>query len=469
MNRYRYLGKNIGILTLSNFASKFLTFILVPIYTTYLSTEEYGQFDFVQTTINLLLPIITLNIAESVLRFLLEEQEDTETVISIGIKWTVIGIAIICVASVINVYFHLLAVIENYSIFFILIFITLSMSTILINTARGLDKLVHLAISSVLATVGMLGSCIMFLCVFHWGLSGYFLSNLIGPLIQSIYLFFALEFWNYIKWRKINLYKEKKMLLYSCPLIVNSIAWWINSVSDRYVVIWFCGFSVSGIYAVASKIPGILNVFQSIFNQAWTLSAVKDFDKDDKNGFFSTMYNSYNALMVTLCSLLVLLDKPIAKLLYAKEFYEGWKYAPFLMMGIIFGAISGYIGGIFSAVKDSKEFAKSTAIGAIANILMNIILVPLIGAMGAAIATAVSYWMVYCLRITKAKKYINMRTNLSRDNFTYILIVAQIIALLNTEGFKMYIIQSVICAAILLLYYREFSHVIKNFPKRCKR
>lgn len=76
------------------------------------------------------------------------------------------------------------------------------------------------------------------------------------------------------------------MMDYSRPLIANSIAWWINNASDRYIVIFFCGLAENGIYSVASKIPSILNIFQSIFNQAWTLSAVKDFDSEDKHGFF---------------------------------------------------------------------------------------------------------------------------------------------------------------------------------------
>ena len=59
---FRYLLKNTGLLTISNFSSKLLVFLLVPLYTSVLTTEEYGIFDMVQTTISLLLPILTINI-----------------------------------------------------------------------------------------------------------------------------------------------------------------------------------------------------------------------------------------------------------------------------------------------------------------------------------------------------------------------------------------------------------------------
>ena len=50
MSKYLYLIKNIGVLTLSNLGSKILAFLLIPLYTSVLSTEQYGVFDLAQTT-----------------------------------------------------------------------------------------------------------------------------------------------------------------------------------------------------------------------------------------------------------------------------------------------------------------------------------------------------------------------------------------------------------------------------------
>lgn len=131
----------------------------------------------------------------------------------------------------------------------------------------------------------IIGCNILFLVVFQWGLTGYFLANIIGPSLQSIYLL------GRVGLHGVNPYGadrnlEREMLSYSRPMIANSIAWWVNNVSDRYVVTFFCGVAVNGIYSVASKIPSILSVVQSIVGQAWTISAVEEFDPDDSNGFF---------------------------------------------------------------------------------------------------------------------------------------------------------------------------------------
>lgn len=72
-----------------------------------------------------------------------------------------------------------------------------------------------------------------------------------------------------------NIYKESKMsgstkllkamILYSLPLVMNALAWWLNNASDRYILTFFCGTAINGIYAVSYKIPTILSTIQTIF------------------------------------------------------------------------------------------------------------------------------------------------------------------------------------------------------------
>lgn len=72
MNKYKYLFKNIGLLTLSSFATKLLSFFLVPLYTNILTTTEYGTYDLFNTTVGVLLPILTLNVQDAVMRFAMD-------------------------------------------------------------------------------------------------------------------------------------------------------------------------------------------------------------------------------------------------------------------------------------------------------------------------------------------------------------------------------------------------------------
>ena len=176
---------------------------------------------------------------------------------------------------------------KKYAVYFFLMFFSQALSCIVPAYIRGIDKIADLSVSSVIASAVTIGCNILFLVVFRWGLIGYFLANIIGPLIQCIYLMFRGKMFQYTHLSMRYISETKEMLDYSKPMIANSIAWWVNNASDRYVVILFCGLAENGIYSVASKIPSILNIFQSIFSSAWTLSAVRDFDPEDKNGFFA--------------------------------------------------------------------------------------------------------------------------------------------------------------------------------------
>lgn len=461
MNRYKYLIRNIGLLTLSSFTTKFLSFFLVPLYTNILTTTEYGTYDLFNTTIGVLLPILTMNIQESVMRFALDKKYNREAIISIAIKYLLLSLGIIFSGLFLNYIFGFSQLGKKYGFFFFLLFFVQVLSGIVLAYVRGIDKIAELSISSVIASVISIGCNIIFLVVFRWGLVGYFLANIIGPLTQCVYLMIKANIIQNTHLRRKYSVENGEMLAYCKPMIANSIAWWINNASDRYVIIFFCGLAENGIYSVASKIPTILNVFQSIFAQAWTLSAVKDFDPEDNNGFFANTYKLYNCIMTIICSGIIVMDRILAKLLYAKDFYEAWRYVPWLTIAILFGSLSGYLGGFFSAVKNSKIFAQSTMIGAAVNIILNIILTPIMGALGAAVATSVCYIVVWIVRYWHSKRYIKLRVNIYRDILAYVVLIVQSLILLGVPNSILSLkIDCILFIVIISLYNRDLKMIV---------
>lgn len=461
---YRYLFNNIGLLTLSNFATKFLSFFLVPLYTNVLTTTEYGTYDLFNATIGVLLPVLTLNIQESVLRFALDKKTNREAIVTISAKYLLISNFLVIIGLIFNRITNLNAMIAEYGIYFFLMFFVQSLVGVITCYIRGVDRVADLSVSSVITSIVTISCNIIFLVAFKWRLPGYFLANIIGPLVQCIYLMVRSNFLKEIRFEQFTP-EEEAMTNYSKPLIANSIAWWVNNVSDRYVIVFFCGLAENGVYSVAGKIPSILNIFQTIFNQAWTLSAVKDFDPEDKNGFFTNTYKAYNCMMVIVCSSIIVADKILAKFLYAKDFYVAWKYVPWLTVAILFGALSGYLGGFFSAVKDSKLFATSTIMGAIINLFLNFVFTPVYGAMGAAIATAISYIVVWACRYVQSRKYIRLKINLTRDIIAYILLIVQSLLIL-IEGLKMYFFVGSVFLVICFLYIKDIMLVLNKIFKR---
>lgn len=467
MGNYKYLAKNIGVLAISNFATKLLSFFLVPLYTSILTTSEYGTYDLFSTTVYLLVPILTLNIQDATIRFSLDENYDKKNIISVSLNIFIKGLVILLVFSALNYITNILPIFNDYIIVFIFMYIFQALVGIMTSFARGCEKITEISIASVLGSVIFIGLNIAFLVVFKWGLMGYFLSSILGNLSQVIYLIYVTKLCKYIGKQKDDKATRTEMLNYSCPLIANTVAWWVTNASDRYIVIWLCGTTANGIYSVAYKIPSVLNILQSIFTDAWTLSAVKAFDSEDKDGFFSNMYNGYNCLMVLACSFLIFSDKFFAKILYANDFYKAWEYVPFLLISIVFGATSGYIGGIFSALKKAKILAQSTTVGAVANIILNVILVYIIGTIGAAISTAISYIIVWGIRLYYMNKYLHTELNLKRDIISYVILFFQAIAIiLIPTGLIMYSIEGIMFIVLILLYHKEIAMPIAILKKK---
>lgn len=449
-------------LTVGQFGTKLLGFFLVPLYTSVLTSAEYGTYDLYSVTVSLLIPILTLNIADSTTVFLLDKDSPHEGIVSVSMKYYARSVLLFAALVCANRAFGLFPLLNAYPAFLLLMFALGNLSQLLLNFARGFDRIKDVAVSGVLCSAVMIALNIVLLIPLRMGLAGYYLAFIGGALAQSAYLCVSLKIFRFIRMGRQDKNLKKDMLAYSCPMMLNSVSWWVNSVSDRYIVTWLCGIVQNGIYSVAYKIPSILNMFQGIFSQAWTLSAVQDFDRDDRGGFFSKMYGLYNACMTCACSVLIVCARPMARLLYANDFYAAWRFVPFLLVASVFGALSGYLGGIFAAVKDSKSFAASTVAGAALNIVLTVILVYFIGTIGAAIATAAAYVLVWAMRMCRAKRIMRLDVSLAKDCAAYALLVAQCVLVLAGERFAVWsrAMNGIIFMAVCALYRKNFTQIV---------
>lgn len=433
MSRSSYLAKNIGLLTISSFGTKLLSFFLLPLYTSILTTSDYGTFDLFHTTITLLIPLLTLGMSSSMLRFAMDKEADKKAIFSYGLKFFAISTIILFFILVLNGFFSFSELIKQNCMLIFLMFMSLNLNCFVSAFTRGLEDIKTIAIAGIICTAVTVGLNIFLLIFLHMGFRGYFISYIAGSFSQVLFLFIATKLWRYISFEKIPKEIKKNMLSYAKPLVANDISWWVNNVSDRYIVTWLCGVEANGVYSVAYKIPSALTMFQNIFAQAWTLSAIKDYSSEDSAAYFSKMYSFYNFAMVSVCSVLIITTRFFANILYAKGFYEAWKYVPFLLISVVFGALAGYVGAIFGAAKDTKVFAYSSVAGAVTNFVLNIVLIRLCGVTGAAIATLVSYCLIWILRMHRVRKYIVLKVNFSRDSFCYLLLLVQSILLLRFE------------------------------------
>ena len=461
-SKQKYLAKNVLLFSISGFVPKILSIILIPLYTSYLTTAEYGISDLISTTVSLLIPIFTLDIQDAVMRFALDKNYDKRDVFSIATRIILVGTALVCGGTVIVSLLNISGIENSYLFFFVVMYFSTAVYNTVSLFCRGIDKVSVMVVGSIINSVVSLSANILFLAVFKWGLNGYLLANSLGSVIALAWCFIGAKLHRYWKFNiPENVHKD--MIAFSFPLLFSVIAWWVNNASDRYILSWMSGVAVSGLYAVSYKIPNILSMFQNIFSQAWSISAIKEFDKNDTDRFMSNTYNMMNFGMTALCSGIMIVNIPVAKILYSNEFFEAWYYVPPLLISVVFNALALFIGSIFTAVKDTKTLSVSTIIGAIVNTACNFIFIYLWGAYGAALATMLGYAVVFVMRHIILRKHIILHLNWARDLSAYMILLVQL--LLSLWGKKNLLLQVIPFVAILFLFSKEFVSIMKLYGR----
>ncbi len=395
------LIKNIAYMFIGSFASKILSFLLVPLYTSVLSTEEYGVCDIIFTSILLLMPVFTLVIYEPMLRFSLEKDCDHTDVFMSGITVALVGFLVLAALSPLTLFVE---AIRDYYWYCLAFYFVSTLHQCCSYFVRGIGRVKVYTIIGITNTGCMLGLNILFLLVLRIGIVGYILANILSHLVSIIVGSILAQFHRYIDFRrKPNLLTVKEMLRYSIPLIPNSVSWWVSNSSCRYVLTFFSGLAVNGVYSVANKIPSIISTMSTITNAAWQLSAVDDFGSGESKRFFARVYDCFLTLHILLVGVIILLTKQISFILFKADFYEAWKYVPLLTVAVMYNSMGGFIGTVFTSAKKTKALMTTTLVGAVANILLSIVLVPFIGGYGAAISTLFSYLVVYVARTIKSR------------------------------------------------------------------
>ena len=466
-SKYGDLSKNTLLFTINSFGSKLITFLLVPLYTNVLSTNDYGTADLMTSTAQLLIPLLTLNIQDAVLRFSLDKTKNPKKIISVCCTINSISMCLLGITLFLLSYFGILSFGKEYIIFLFFSFAFGGIQNSLQMYMKAIDNVKVLVYSGLASTLFSCVSNLLLLLVFKVGILGYLISNLIGHFVAIFIMFFFGKIYRDVRFTTdTKLIKE--MFVYSAPLAINSVAWWINTASDKYIITFFCGAAINGIYSVAYKIPTILSTFQTIFYNAWSVSAITEFDKDDKDGFIGNIYSLYMCVSTIGCSLILIFNKFLASMLYAKDFYDAWRSVPFLLLGVAFNGIALFEGCLFTAVKKTKEVSRTTIVGAIVNTIANFILIPLFASSGAAFATMIGYLTVWIVRTISLQKIVHMRVNWMKQVVCIIVLVVQVFLALKTNIITIEF--QISCLMVLvILQYTSIKKVFRRLLTSVKR
>ena len=464
MEKYKELIKNIIIFAVGGLGSKIILFLLVPIYTIYLTPVEYGISELVFTISQFLIPIITLNIFDALIRFGLSNQENRcNVVLTSFLVWGIGSIFLLLSAFFFHV-FHSFSEWKWYLVSYVIFF---GLSQIELNYLKIIDKNFLYSGISIVQTFVLAICNILLIVVFKSGIRGYLLSNVLSLVFTCIICFLAGKLWSIFLTAKLDQLLTLRMIKYSLPLIGNNISWWLVHSTDKMMINWLIGASILGIYTVSAKIPSLLNVVSGFFIQAWGLSSIKEIETSNDFSFYANIFKFFTGFIFLLCVVINSFIKPFMHIYTGVEFASAWQYVPALLVAASFNAVSLYFAAFYAALKKTVNNMITTMISAFINIIVNYVFILKIGIWGAVIGTLSSYFIIAYLRMLDVRRYIKIEIEWKSHIFSVIVTIVHMLCV--TVEFYTFLISLLSITILLIINKSEIILGINLLQARINR
>ncbi len=405
--RTKELTKNTIIITLGRISTQFVSFLLLPLYTKLLTTEEYGIVDFVATLVQLTIPVVSMMIDQGVFRYLLNCRNDNEikNTISSGFFTLVSS----CAASV---FFYVVVscfVHNSYKHWLIMILVATTFSNFFLQVARGLKSTGDYTLGSFVCSASIIVLNVLCIVAFHLKAVGILMATFLGNLICCVFLYIKLKMYKYISLNSYSKETAFEELKYSLPLVPNQISIWVMNSSDRLIVTLLLGASINGILAVSHKFPSVFLTFFNIFLLAWHETGTIHYYDPDRDVFFTDMFKKMISVFSTICMAIIVALPIVFDYLVDASYHEAFYNIPIYLIASLLNVAVGILGVVYVATKKTSEIAKTTFAAAIINIGTHLLFINSFGLFAASLSTLIGYGTIMIIRMQDVKKYVNIK------------------------------------------------------------
>ncbi len=408
MTRESKLLKNTAIIGFGTMCTKGISFLLLPLYTSILSTEEYGTVDLVNTIITLITYTLSIQFEQGIFRFLIDCRTDEikkkKYISTALLTVTVTLVAGIAITIPITHIAHF-----GYTKYLIFNIIATLYGSIICQIVRGLGNIGIYTLISFLAASSQIAFNVIFIAGFNWHIEGMLTATIIGNVIATAVGFFSCRLYKYISLKHFDKENLNELLKYSLPMVPNTLCWWLVNVSDRLIVTYFLGYSFNGIYALANKFPSLFITLTNVFQISWSENAAETMNSEDRDQYYSKIMNQSLGLFSCCCAVIIAALPLAFKILVNESYNDAYYHILILLISALFHTVGNLYGSLFGALKHTKYIAKTTVFSAIANLVINLSLIHFIGLYAASISTMVAYLLIAVMRHKEICKIIKIK------------------------------------------------------------
>lgn len=410
-DKIKYFARHSLVYGISNIAQKASGIILIPIYTKYLSTSEFGQLGILIVTIAILSQVLLLGQGQSLIRYSnVEEYSGKKNSVFFTLMLLTITVLVVFVFVSELIITNFSSIFEESGLFykylnlslFIIVFTTLN--TFLINKLRSDEKSTLYTISGVSKLLVILGVSVYLVAFAGMGVEGILISNLTGEIIA---LLIVVPYATKHIELKIDRKVLRASLIFGFPLIFSGLAMNLLNLSDRYILKLLTAYSTLGLYELAYKVAGILNMFLILpFSMTLLPIAYKMYQKEGDKDFYRSILTLWSFILFWAGLALSLFAEEIVHLFaQSPEYYPSYEVIPVLNLANVFFGISLVTTLGLYLTGNTKQVAVITLFCAAINIVLNLVFVPEYGLMAAAVNTVVAFLLLIIFTTIYSGKY----------------------------------------------------------------
>lgn len=460
------LFKNTGIIAIGQISTKIVNFLLLPLYTALLSTEEYGLIDLLTTYSSLIAVVIGLQMSQAIFRFLVtcrdDEQRLKEITSTVLLETGLVFLGYIIIFTLIHPF------ITNPYKWYLLIHV---IASIYLQTAagiaRGLGKNGVYATGNFISALVIILLNVLFIAVMGLGVGAMLVAYVVGPFIGGSYIMISTRIWKYICFKSANKKDMKMVMNYALPLVPNELSWTVIHTSDRMIISSFLSVAVNGLIAVAAKISTIYTTFFSIFNTSWTEQVVLHYKDEGGPEYICEMFDNMVTFFASIAIGIIACIPFVFSLMVNQAFEEAYGLIPWYMIAVFFNAVIGMISAIYLIENETKKVAVSTMIAAAINVAVDLLLVKVIGMYAAPVSSicgymAMSFWRLWDVN----KRHCRIAMPLKK---VWILLLMLAISMVSfySRNIVVEILSLVMIVAIALtINYRFLMDFVQMFVKK---
>lgn len=392
----KLLANHSLIYGIGNLLNRIVGFLMIPIYTKFLSPNEYGVLEVATLTAEIIAMVASAGMTQSISRFYFryEKEQDRNEVLSTGMI-AFSGLSLFVLIPVLFASPYLAGLLldgpdqKNIFIVAIINIWFASLAGVGFLYLRLLKKSLRFLQFSTTKLVLALSLNIYFVTVAKSGVIGILYSTLISSAVMTLLLTVPI-------FKKTGFLfsrnKFSEMFRFGAPMIPASMANFAVLVSDKYFLRFLVSLTDVGLYSLASRfavIPGQLIVYP--FMQIWEVRRFEIYKQPNAEEIMGRVF-TYYCLIVTVVGLGVsILAKDAIELMATPKFWPAYKAVPVLILAQVIQSFFNHFNLGISISKRTYLFTYIDVTNAIVNLILNYVLIKKFGMMGAAYASLFSY------------------------------------------------------------------------------